>query len=159
MRAALSTSWCGTDPIHPEDLISGYLEVGAGRMELSYNLRPALAENLLESLQVTDIEPVSVHHPFPFPDENPDTSIYREPFNPISPLESERRAACGLMEESLRTAVRAGASAMVLHLGSVPEMDGYERELRGRLRDGGEVREAKPGITQSSPFRRSRTCG
>ena len=119
--------------------MGGFGEVGVSRIELSYNLRADVAFELVHELRKADFEVLSVHHPFPFPDGDFSGKPFADPYNCISAEESERRAACELIRKSLKGAAECGAGALVLHMGNIFELSAYEKALRSRLKEGGEV--------------------
>ena len=134
MRPALSTSFLGNRDVTWERLKESFRTIGASEVELSYNLGPEAARDVLTALPGSGLRVVSAHHPFPFPRMGPQEDPYADVFNPLAPLESERRAARELVKESLRAASRAGAGALVVHLGSIPELEDLERELWRRFK-------------------------
>jgi sugar phosphate isomerase/epimerase len=139
MRTALSTSFLGLRVVGDlswEKILESYRSIGATDVELSYNLVPDVAQEVLEGLPESGLRVVSAHHPLPFPDVGASEDPYADVFNPISPLESERRAACELIKDSLGAAARAGASALVVHLGSIQELAQDQREHWNRFKAG-----------------------
>jgi sugar phosphate isomerase/epimerase len=143
MRTSLSTSFLGLRVV--EDLswsriLESYRKVGAAWLELSYNLQPHVTQEVLAELPDSGLRAVSAHHPFPFPNTAIPEDPYADLFNPISSQGSERRAACGLIQESLRTAARAGAGALVIHFGTIPELSELQREHLARFKAGEDMR-------------------
>ncbi len=139
MRTALSTSFCGQKDVTWRKVLDGVERAGAVRVELSYNLRPEVARQVIAGLKQQGLKVESAHHPFPFPEIGLPEDPYADLFNPVSPLLSERRAACELIKDSLRAAKTARAEALVVHLGSLPELATDEEELWKRFKAGENV--------------------
>ncbi|MFN8482873.1 MAG: sugar phosphate isomerase/epimerase [Anaerolineae bacterium] len=117
---ALSTMWLQTRYDRVVDFARAARDIGFARIELSHIL-PAEA---FDGFRPGAWDVAAVHHPCPLPPT-------RVP--PLSDPDPVRRgAAVAAGKASVDTAARYGASAVVLHVGDIPELEYWEDELRSR---------------------------
>lgn len=95
-------------------------DIGFEGIELSH----ILPETWFEGLTPGRWDVAAVHHPCPLPDT-------RVPYL-SDPDPQRRRVAVSAAKTSVDTAVHYGASAVVLHVGDIPELEYREDELRSR---------------------------
>jgi sugar phosphate isomerase/epimerase len=135
---ALSTMWSqgnfrqnGEEHDHMPSFAEKTSSLGFGHIEINYVIPPKGVEALLEQDHV-DVS--SVHSPCP---RVKVAGRLSDALNLASTHEEEREAAVQVAKDSVDTAVRAGASLLVVHLGGIGnKMFEEEKRLR-RLYDEG----------------------
>lgn len=120
---ALSTMW-GVGQEAP--LVEALREARAAGYQ-AFELNHQLPPDVLKALGPRELEITSVHDPCPR--SIPAYQEVEEGVALTSLDEGTRRRAVALTLESLKTAVRYGGRMVVLHLGSVEELEAADREL------------------------------
>jgi sugar phosphate isomerase/epimerase len=145
---ALSTMWWQGRFPNLGEFARAARRLGFPNVEISYVVGPEGVEELLASHEVGI---TSVHNPVPRVFIDGRSS---EQFNLAATDEDERRLAVELGRRTLEVAARAGARAVVVHMGHLPQGLAPERELR-RLYDQG-LREGEEVEALRSMCRRLR---
>lgn len=117
---ALSTMWLQTRFQRVVDFAHAARDMGFRRIELSH----ILAAEAFAGFEPGAWDVAAVHHPAPLP-------AGRIPYL-ADPDPARRRVALAQARVSLDTAARYGATAVVLHVGDIPELEYWEDELRSR---------------------------
>lgn len=135
---ALSTMWSqgnfrtdGEDHDHMPSFAEKTASLGFGHIEINYVIPPKGVEDLLEQDRVAVS---SVHSPCP---RVKVAGRLSDALNLAATHEDEREAAVQVAKDSVDTAVRAGASLLVVHLGGVGDrMFEEEKKLRKLFDEG-----------------------
>ncbi|MBN2097127.1 MAG: sugar phosphate isomerase/epimerase [Candidatus Omnitrophica bacterium] len=116
---ALSTSWKALQYSRAKDIIVEIKALGFYQVELSFNLSRTLVEEMINLKDQGLIEVVSVHNFCPVPCGIAREKALPDTFSLSAQNEQERKKAVAYTKESIDTASRIGAKAVVLHLGKV----------------------------------------
>ena len=154
---ALSTMWSqgrfrndGDEHDHMPSFAEKTAALGFGHIEINYVIPPAGVDALIES---NHVNVSSVHSPCPRVRVNGRLS---DALNLAATDEEERALAVQVAKDSVDTAVRAGASLLVVHLGGVGDkMFEEERQLR-RLFDAGTTDGEEVDSLRTSAVKRRR---
>ncbi|HEY5638737.1 MAG TPA: TIM barrel protein [Dehalococcoidia bacterium] len=154
---ALSTMWSqgrfredGDEHDHMPSFAEKTAALGFGHIEINYVIPPAGVEALIES---DHVGVSSVHSPCPRVRINGRLS---DALNLAAIDEEERALAVQVAKESVDTAVRAGASLLVVHLGGIGDkMFEEERQLR-KLFDAGTTDGEEVDALRASAVKRRR---
>lgn len=125
---ALSTSWNALQYSRAKDIIKEIKALGFDRVELNFNLTPAMVDEMLLLKEQGLIKVVSVHNFCPIPEGISRKSASPDMFS-LSALDEEERAkAVRYTCKTIDTASRIGAEVVVLHAGRV-EVEERIKEL------------------------------
>lgn len=116
---ALSTSWNALQHSQAKDIIKEIKGLGFKRVELSFNLSPAIVEEMLGLKEQGLISVVSVHNFCPVPEGISPNAALPDIFSLSALNEDERQKALQYTKRTIDTASRIAAEAVVLHLGKV----------------------------------------
>lgn len=139
MAFGLSTSWNALRSADAGKLLFEIKDLGFQEIELSFNLRAGLVNNIGALLKDCDLRVASVHNFCPIPDNLKVEEALPDCYSLAALDPEERRLAVKQTEKTIDTAARVGAAAIVLHIGrvEVPEhtrqlIQLYEGGLKGR---------------------------
>ncbi|MEO0250025.1 MAG: TIM barrel protein [candidate division WOR-3 bacterium] len=138
-RLALSTSWNARRLETGEEVVDSILSLGITSLELSYNLEPGMARDVVARTRETGATIVSLHHPCPMPEGFTKDQASGEIYNPASLDEDERDLAIKSLLETLEFAAENGIRVVVLHAGNVPETRDAEHEMADLFKKGNEA--------------------
>lgn len=121
---SLSTSWNAGYVQSPSELIDRIKDLGFRYIELSFTLPKDWVERIIKLLSKTDSLKVSSIHNFcPIPDGISPEYASPDIFSLSSLDESERKTAVRWTKNTIATANRLNAQAVILHLGKVDMKD------------------------------------
>ncbi len=135
-KLAISTSFRARIVDTAQEVLQATADLGLRAMELSYNLEPAMAEDMLTRLGQFEIEPVSLHHPCPLPAGVSKHQATGEPHNPASLNEEERKLSVRDILGTLEFAKRAGVKKVVFHAGGLDDAIQAEEDLNQKRKQG-----------------------
>ncbi len=119
MRTALSTSWNAFRHGKGKDLVFEIQKLGFEEVELSFNLTSSMVEEIAVYAAQNAIRITSVHNYCPIPSGMPPAQALPDCYAMSSCNEKERAQAVQYTKNSIDTASRLGARAVVLHCGRV----------------------------------------
>lgn len=119
---AISTAWNYKPDVNLNEMLSAIKEIGLDTIELGYQLTANRLEELIPLLDEMKMKVVSLHNFCPIPSDEPSprhvANFYR-----LSGLdEKERQRAVKWTKETINTACRVHAEAVVIHVGTI-ELD------------------------------------
>jgi len=144
MGLALSTAWNAFRYSDGVGLISEIKSIGFKEIELSFNLTLNQLKDIEKEVSQNQIEVTSVHNFCPIPEAAKREDALPDYYSMASPDEEERQKAISYTKNSIDTARRLNAKAVVLHCGRV--------EVEDRTRD--LINLYKRGFGGSEEFRR-----
>ena len=132
---ALSTSWNACRFDEGEKLLFEIGQLSFKAIELSFNLTPAMVDEIAEAARRMQLSIVSLHNYCPIPDGLTRDQALPDCYSLASPDKEERSLAVKFSKRSIDTANRLGAKVVVLHCGRV-EVSEYTRSLINLYRQG-----------------------
>jgi len=124
---SFSTAWNRSRHPDGELLVEELLRLGIDVIELGHGLKISQLEGILRVVDRGDVRVSSVHnfcpHPIDVSGDSPDC------FECTSHRETDRQRFLRLTRETMNTAVRVGAAAVVIHGGRVRTMRSYRQGL------------------------------
>lgn len=126
---SISTSWNYRPEADMRQLLLEVRETGLSAVELGYKITAAQLAQIVPLLTEFDLKVSSVHNFCPLPDDYPSPRHPSNYYRLTSQDESERKLAVRWTQEAVNTAVRVGASVVVIHAGTVEMPDELSEKL------------------------------
>jgi sugar phosphate isomerase/epimerase len=119
---AISTTWNYSEDCDLKHTLHGITDLGLSSIELGYNFTVSRLNEIIPLITDCGINVVSVHNFCPLPAQNVFHRFFTNYYYPSSPVEEERKCAVKHTKETIDTAARLNAKAVVIHAGTI-EMD------------------------------------
>lgn len=132
---SLSTSWNSSRHKNGFDLINEIKQAGFDTVELNFALTEEVVADIYAIKERSEIKVSSLHNMCPLPKEIPPGEASPDYYSLASADEDERRLAVDIAKNTIGTAAKFGARAVVIHAGRV-RIEDRTRDL-ARLVDGG----------------------
>ncbi|MBU1906374.1 MAG: sugar phosphate isomerase/epimerase [Candidatus Omnitrophica bacterium] len=124
----LSTSWNAFRYEKAKEMLFEIRDLGYSGLELSFNLTSSMVKEIEEEVRKGEIKVLSLHNFCPTPEGFNRFQALPDCYSMASADEAERKLAVKFTKNSIDTAERLNAKALVLHCGRV-EMPNETREL------------------------------
>src|SRR5690349_15854289 len=112
---AISLPWTKEDTPGVRSMLQSVKDMGLDAIEFGYTLTHAQVDEMLPLMKTMGLRAASVHNFSPIPNDTP-TGRHVSNFYRLSALdEAERKQAVKWTNHSIDTAVRSGASTVVVH--------------------------------------------
>ena len=125
---ALSTAWNAWRYERAQDIIEEIKDLGFDKVELNFNLTSTIVDEMIALRKQGNIEVSSVHNFCPIPEGSSRREASPDMFSLSALDEQERQEAVRYTKETIDTASKIGASAVIVHAGKV-EMQGNARSI------------------------------
>ncbi|MBI4775833.1 MAG: sugar phosphate isomerase/epimerase [Deltaproteobacteria bacterium] len=133
-KRGVSTCWKSAEAKDGDELISGMARIGLSGLELEYRIRGRMYRQMKGSLTQGHFQVLSIHAPFPLPDDLPRTSASGDLFNMASWDADVRREAVAVTRKTLETANDLEVDRVVLHGGYIEELKDEARAFHEALK-------------------------
>lgn len=125
---SLSTSWNWAQHKNGHDLIEEIRSLGFESLELGFSLSEEIIDDLIKASCKNSLKISSVHNFCPIPCKYTAGEFLPDTFSLSSPDELQRKKAVDLTLNSMETAKRVGAQALIIHAGRV-EIPAHTKDL------------------------------
>lgn len=152
---SISTTWNYTEKSDLRRVLIETKACGVSSIEIGYNFTKARLKELFSLLQDFDISVASVHNFCPLPEQNIFGRFFTNYYYLSSLDEKERSKAVFYTKQTIDTAKKINAAAVVIHAGTVVLENSYTKELIA-LFNSGEIESEKAANIRAS-LQRERT--
>lgn len=114
---SLSTSWNWSKHQSGRQLLEEIRDLGFKQLELGFTLSEEILNDIIQAIRVLNLEISSVHNYCPIPKGSTAGAFFPDSFSLSSLDELQRKKAIDLTLNSMDTAKRVGAKALIIHAG------------------------------------------
>jgi sugar phosphate isomerase/epimerase len=133
---AISLPWTKDDNTDVKTMLQSVKDLGLDAIELGYTLTHAQVEEMIPLMKSMGLKAASIHNFSPVPNDRP-TGRHVSNFYRLTALDdAERKLAVKWTNNSIDTAVRTGATVVVVHAGTVELGDPRSPELLNLYKEG-----------------------
>jgi len=118
----VSTCWKSAEVNDGDELMYAMARIGLSGLELDYRVTGRMFQQMKGSLTRGHFQVLSIHGPFPFPDDLPRTLAGGDLFNMASRDADVRREALAITKRTLETAGDLEVERVVLHGGHIEDL-------------------------------------
>jgi len=122
-KRGVSTCWKSAEVNHGDELISAMARLGPPALELEYRITGRMFQQMRGSISGGHVQVLSIHGPFPFPDDLPRTMASGDLFNMVSADADLRRQAVAALRKTLETASDLEVGRVVFHGGRIEDLN------------------------------------
>ena len=116
-----------------DELMHAMARIGLFALELEYRVTGRMYQEMKGSLARGHFQVLSIHSPFPFPDDLPRSLASGDLFNMASRDADARREAVGITRKTLETASDLEVERVVLHCGHIEDLKDEARAFHRSL--------------------------
>ena len=133
---AISLPWTKEDNIDVGAMLGSVKDMGLDAIEFGYTLTHEQVDAMVPLMKQLDIKSASVHNFSPIPNDRPTSRHVSNYYRLTAIDEEERISAVQWTNHSIDTAVRTGASVVVIHAGMIELGDPRSPELLSLYKEG-----------------------
>ena len=133
---AISLPWTKEDNVDVRAMLGSVRDMGLDAVEFGYTLTRQQVDEMIPLMTKLGITAASVHNFSPIPDDRPSPRHVSNYYRLTAVDEEERISAVQWTNNSIDTAVRTGASVVVIHAGMIELGDPRSPELLNLYKEG-----------------------
>ncbi len=133
---AISLPWTKEDNVDIKAMLQSVKDMGLDAIEFGYTLTHDQFETMVPIMKQMGIKAASVHNFSPVPNDHPSPRHVSNYYRLTAVDEAERLSAVKWTNNSVDTAVRTGASVVVIHAGMIELGDPRSPELLNLYKEG-----------------------
>lgn len=133
---AISLPWTKEDDLDVRTMLHSVRDMGLDAIEFGYTLTHGQVDAMVPLMKTLGIKSASVHNFSPIPHDHPSPRHVSNYYRLTAVDEDERISAVQWTNNSIDTAVRTGASVVVIHAGMIELGDPRSPELLNLYKEG-----------------------
>lgn len=133
---AISLPWTKEDNVDVRAMLGSVRDMGLDAVEFGYTLTHQQVDEMVPLMKKMGLKAASVHNFSPIPDDRPSPRHVSNYYRLTAVDEEERISAVQWTNNSIDTAVRTGASVVVIHAGMIELGDPRSPELLNLYKEG-----------------------
>lgn len=133
---AISLPWTKEDNVDVRAMLESVRDMGLEAIEFGYTLTRQQVDEMIPLMTKLDLKAASIHNFSPIPDDRPSPRHVSNYYRLTAVDEQERTSAVQWTNNSIDTAVRTGASVVVVHAGMIELGDPRSPELLNLYKEG-----------------------
>lgn len=133
---AISLPWTKEDNVDVKKMLQSVKDMGLDAIEFGYTLTHEQVEAMIPLMKTMGLRAASVHNFSPIPNDRPSPRHVSNYYRLTAVDDDERRSAVQWTNHSVDTAVRTGATVVVIHAGMIELGDPRSPELLNLYKEG-----------------------